>query len=69
MQNDGDVISAKLNSIGSIRKNTQDEIFFLGFSLKLKILQDTVEQIQENTAASGLGILQSNMITYQEIIK
>lgn len=42
---------------------------YIDFALKLKILQDNIEHIQDNIASARLGIIHSNILTNEEIVE
>lgn len=63
-------VEATINNIQSIfggillKKLTYLEILF-----KIKIISDSIEQVQNNLASARLGIMTSNILTNEEIVK
>lgn len=60
-------ISTKLNEIISYSRRLYCEFAYIDNLLKLKILSDNVEHIQNNIASSRIGIIHSNILTNEEI--
>lgn len=60
-------ILESFNHINSQYKRIASQTFYIDYILKIKILHDNLEHIQDNIAASRSGILHSNILTPQEI--
>lgn len=67
IEKDRVAIASNLNHIGSDNRRIYIQVTYIDFVLKLKILSDNIEHIQENIASSRLGILHSNILTSEEI--
>ena len=55
------------NKIINYSYNLMHEIKYIDYSLKIKILSDNIESIQNNIAASRIGIIFTNFLTNDEI--
>lgn len=55
------------NQINSQYKNLASQTLYIDYVLKIKILQDNLEHIQDNIESSRSGILHSGILTPQEI--
>lgn len=69
IEKDRKILSDKLNSVENYNKVIYRQILYTDFALKLKILQDNVEQIQDNIASARVGIIHSNILTNEEILE
>lgn len=67
IEKDRSIISQQVNNIQDYDKTLHNQIIYLDLALKLKILEDNVEHIQDNIASSRIGIVHSNILTNEEI--
>lgn len=67
LEKDRTKILDSYNSISSQYKNLASHTFYIDYLLKIKILHDNLEHIQDNVASSRTGIIHSNLLTPQEI--
>ena len=69
IEKDRTSISELVSGLETNEKILKRQIQYLDFVLKLKILQDNVEHLQDNISSSRLGIIHSNILTNDEIIE
>ena len=69
IEKDRTSISELSSGLETNEKILRRQIQYLDFVLKLKILQDNVEHLQDNISSSRLGIIHSNILTNDEIIE
>jgi len=68
IQKDRAVSSKIFNEIKENHKTLYIQTLYTDFLLKLKILQDNIEHIQDNISSSRSGIIHSNILTNEEIL-
>lgn len=59
----------QVNEIKNYNNVLYRQTIYTDFVLKLKILQDNIEHIQDNIASARLGIIHSNILTNEEIVE
>lgn len=69
IENDRKKIINQLNSINQGNKHVISKILYLESILKIKIIKDNLEHIQNNIASSRIGLMGNNILTNEEIDK
>lgn len=67
IEGDRKILQEKINDINNFNNRLFSDIQYIDYTLKIKILLDSIQSIQDNIASSRSGILHSNILTIEEI--